>query len=257
MVPSRPISIVVPCYNEATRLDADAFRIYLEHNPRVDFIFVDDGSRDSTLSVLRSLSVACPSDRAVVHSLPQNCGKAEAVRQGVEVAIARGANFVGFWDADLATPLSSIDEFVRVMDRYPHLALVMGARVKLLGRDIERLAMRHYLGRVFATAVSVVLSLPVYDTQCGAKLFRVGDEVRSIFQATFRTKWIFDVEIIARMVQFRRQHRLPTVDGVIYEFPLERWHDVHGSKVRPKDYVKAIRDLWVIYTTYLRTGASN
>ena len=85
---------------------------------------------------------------------------------------------VGFFDADLSTPLAAIDDFLAVLRLRPQVEFILGSRVMLMGRDVKRKAWRHYLGRVFATAVSLALDLPVYDTQCGAKMLRVNAATR-------------------------------------------------------------------------------
>ena len=153
------------------------FREFAAATPDVGLLFVDDGSKDATASVLGELVRQVP-DRIRAIRLAANQGKAGAVRAGVLVALTGGPTFVGYWDADLATPLSAVSRFVGALDGRPELVAVIGARVKLLGTVIDRSAVRHYLGRVFATAASVVLRLAVYDTQCGAKLFRAGPLLR-------------------------------------------------------------------------------
>jgi dolichyl-phosphate beta-glucosyltransferase len=168
--------IVIPCYNEADRLDLTAFRQCFDDDRRTRFLFVDDGSTDRTVEVISELCTRqgdnTSGQACRLLCLKQNQGKAEAVRQGLLSALSEQPRYVGFWDADLATPLSAIAEFRDVLDRQPTLDWVLGSRVLLLGRRIERLRSRHYLGRVWATAASLLLNLPVYDTQCGAKLFR-------------------------------------------------------------------------------------
>jgi dolichyl-phosphate beta-glucosyltransferase len=246
------VLIVVPCYNEEERLPAAEFNRFVEEHPDVGFLFVDDGSTDGTAGVLRRLCNAAPRTLRCM-TLKHNSGKAEAVRRGVaEVLQDLTVQYVGFWDADLATPLDAISTFVQIQDEHPNLVLVMGARVQLLGRRIIRQPRRHYAGRVFATAASLVLSLPVYDTQCGAKLFRATALIREVFAAPFTARWAFDVEILARMTRF---HRLATGLGIadlVSEFPLLQWQDVRGSKRRARDYFVAARDLLLIRHRYMR-----
>jgi len=244
-------TIVVPCYNEDRRLDAGAFGDYVEQGHTERFLFVDDGSTDGTAAILQELRDFSPEQFDFI-SLPENCGKAEAVRQGVLKALDGRPDFVGYWDADLATPLDAIPGFCELLEGKDRLQIVLGSRVKLLGKNIERHIIRHYPGRVFATLVSMALRLPVYDTQCGAKLFRVSPEIRSLFETPFRSNWVFDVELIARFILARGVAGGPPVEEAIYEKPLDEWRDVAGSKVKPHDCVIAMFELGVIYWTYLR-----
>jgi len=243
-------TIVIPCFNEAERLDLAAFEQFAAENPEASFLFVDDGSTDDTRRILDGLA-ARMSDRASVLVLEQNSGKAEAVRRGVNRALEAEPTYVGYWDADLATPLPVIREFSQLLEGNPQLQMIMGARVQLLGRHIERSALRHYAGRIAATAISTVLGLRVYDTQCGAKLFRA-DAARELFGEPFRTRWIFDAEIIARLIASLGAHSHPSARDVIYEVPLHAWMDVRGSKIGPSDYLRAAVDLLRIYGHYVR-----
>src|SRR5690606_17108691 len=246
--------VVVPCYNEAERLPAERFRHYAAEAPGVRILFVDDGSRDKTLDMLRGLEAERPAAFGVL-ALPRNGGKAEAVRCGILAGLEAGARYVGFWDADLSTPLEAIGDLRAIMEERPEIEAVFGSRVQLLGRAIERHAWRHYLGRVFATAASLALRLRVYDTQCGAKLFRASDRLAELFRDPFRARWIFDVELIARLIRQRRGTALPGAESVIYEFPLLEWRDVPGSKLKARDFARAAVDLARIYRAYLRPGA--
>jgi dolichyl-phosphate beta-glucosyltransferase len=244
----RRCAIVVPCYNESARLDTAAFLAYAASHPEVQLVFVNDGSKDDTLDVLRRMQAADPSIEILDKS--PNGGKAEAVRDGMRHALRmEGVEIVGFWDADLATPLEAIEDLLQTMDTKVGIDIVIGARVKLLGRQIERKAARHYLGRVFATFASLTLELPIYDTQCGAKLFRVTPTLDQVLNKPFLSRWIFDVELIARLVQAQpRSGKL--VRDCLYEFPLQCWRDVPGSKLNSGDFLRAARELWQIRREY-------
>ena len=244
-----PTTIVIPCYNEAERLDVEAFHRYASAARDLRFLMVDDGSTDRTACVLESLRESAPEHFSVL-SLERNSGKAEAVRCGLVEAFRSRVGYAGFWDADLATPLETIDEFREILDNRPDLEVVFGSRVNLLGRSVRRNLARHYVGRVFATAVSAVLRLPIYDTQCGAKMFRASDDIAAIFADPFLSRWIFDVEIIARIHRSRRGKDAPQVREILYEHPLMSWYDVEGSKLKARHFVTVGADLVRVFFKY-------
>jgi len=242
--------IVIPCFNEEQRLAPEAFTGFMKQHRDVAFLFVDDGSRDGTANVLERICSEEPELASLV-TLKRNRGKAEAVRLGLLQACRLGARFVGFWDADLSTPLGEIPRFLPYLRESDYL-MVLGSRVKLLGKDIRRRAMRHYVGRVFATCASLVLNIPVYDTQCGAKIFRVAPHLLDVLATPFLSKWIFDVEIIARFQGLLCADKPRDIQYRLYEIPVERWVDVAGSKVRPRDFIEALIELLRIHIKYGR-----
>lgn len=227
-------AVVVPCFNEAARLDVDRL-LGLGRLAGAVIVAVDDGSADGTGDLLAAASRREPA--LVVVSLPVNHGKGEAVRTGMRAAMARGATIVGYYDADHSTPESEMARLVAVLTERPELAVVLGARVGLLGHDIDRSLWRHYLGRLYATASSAVLGLPVYDTQCGAKVFRDSAPLRAALQRPFTSRWSFDVELLGRL------RRGGTPADAFLEVPLQAWTDVHGSKLGPASALTAAFDL--------------
>jgi glycosyltransferase involved in cell wall biosynthesis len=233
-------ALVVPCYEEANRLDGDAMRALVD-TADVHLILVDDGSTDDTLARLNALAASRP-DVTMVLARASNTGKGEAVRAGLLVALDTGAPLVGYFDADLAAPVSEIVRLVGIAAGRSDLDAVLGSRVALLGHRIRRSAARHYLGRGFATASSLILGLQVYDTQCGAKVFRATPALRAALQDPFRTRWAFDVELLARLT--RGNGTVPPVAAAaLLEVPLEQWTDVGGSKLGPRQALTAVADL--------------
>jgi len=251
-VTREPCTVVIPCYNEAARFPIDEYERFLGSGKpeNIQILFVNDGSSDGTLQILTMLRDQFPDQVSVLDQQP-NRGKAEAVRKGMLEVIARGqARFTGFWDADLATPLAQIQDLLVLMVCNPALNVIFGARVRLLGHEIHRQPLRHYLGRCFATAVSLLLGIPVYDTQCGAKLFRITPELSQVLAEPFHSRWIFDVEILARFLELQKGTARKMEDE-IYEYPLPVWRDVAGSKVSPADFFRAFVELVTIYRRHL------
>lgn len=229
--------IVVPCHNEEDRLLVDEFAGFVKRR-RARLLFVDDGSSDRTAEILRRMEQSDPAAIGVL-SLPRNRGKGEAVRLGLLHALDNGAEVVGYFDADLATP---IEELERLLDERERLDAdaVLAARVGLLGWNIRRRPWRHYSGRIFATLASLALELRVYDTQCGAKVFRRTEPLREALVEPFRSRWVFDVELLARLVAGHERSRRPMT---FFEVPLREWSDVGGSKLRVRSAAQAVADL--------------
>jgi dolichyl-phosphate beta-glucosyltransferase len=234
------LTVVVPCYNEAERLDEGPLLDFLEACDGATLLFVDDGSTDATSGRLAAIAAARPT-RIAVRSLQPNGGKAEAVRHGMREALGRGAALVGYLDADLSTPPAELFRLRAAFDR-PGVEAVLAARVALLGTDIERSAVRHYLGRVFASLAAVILHARVYDTQCGAKLFRASPALDAALAEPFLSRWAFDVELLGRLLAGTATvPGLPT--SAIVEVPLQTWHDIKGSKLGPVAMARTLAEL--------------
>ena len=245
---TRPTVVVVPCFNEAARLKPDAFVSAVRDHASLQFLFVDDGSTDRTARVLDELIARNPGSLFCL-KLSRNRGKAEAVRLGMREAFTRSPEIVGFLDADLSTPISELPIMAGAFDD-PQILAVLGSRVALLGRQIHRSNRRHYLGRVFATLASMTLGLRVYDTQCGAKLFRNTEAIRRIFDREFLSSWAFDVELLARLRQMERSAQIQPVAKTVVEVPLRQWTDIRGSKIGLGDSVIATLQLLRIWWRY-------
>jgi len=133
-------------------------------------------------------------------------------------------------------------------------ALVMGVRLPLLGHAIHRRPVRGWLGAEFARIVSLAFGQRLQDTQCGAKLSRVTPETIAAFSQPFASRWIFDVELLARLGQLWRNSG-NSLRANVYECPLDQWEDVAGSKLKRGDFFKAFAELAVIWWRYLRPSA--
>jgi dolichyl-phosphate beta-glucosyltransferase len=239
------ICVVIPCFNEARRFRAADLIAFLRSHPHAGLCLVDDGSDDDTLAALQQVQSNEP-DRILVRRLEHNSGKAAAVRAGVlHVAALRQYSFIGYWDADLSTPLDEVDHLLAALKSDSRYLLAMGSRVKRLGSRIERRAARHVLGRMFAACATAVLGLSTYDSQCGAKIFR-SEVVDILFGQPFLTRWLFDLEMLVRL---RNEAGAASLDMSI-EVPLRRWQEVGGSKLRLREKVAVPLELLRIRMHY-------
>lgn len=207
-----------------------------EASPAMDVIFVDDGSNDGTVDLLKA---SAASIGALVLRLERNAGKAEAVRFGLLQALDAGAEAIGFMDADGAFPASEPQRMLNILDHeegFQRFDAVWSSRVALAGRDVRRTLARHYLGRIVATYVLRGHEGVPYDSQSGLKWFVASESLRSMLAEPFVTRWLFEVEILAR-------HRTLTGKPLaIWEEPSSRWDEVSGSRVTPKETLRIVKE---------------
>jgi dolichyl-phosphate beta-glucosyltransferase len=228
------ISIVIPSYNEASRIQPNLEKIVDYLRPRFsrfEIIVVDDGSTDGTPRQVAE--AAHRESRIRLVSFPANRGKGFAVRQGILAAIG---DSILFTDADLSTPVETVESGLKGLDDgYP---VVIASRRHAKSVIVLRQSWaREVIGRVFNLVVRRLLSLRFQDTQCGFKCFS-REAAREIFSLARIDGYAFDVEIIiiARRLGYR-----------IKEIPV-CWSDSADSKVRPLgDLSRVTRDLLKIY----------
>ena len=143
-----------------------------------------------------------------------------------------------------------------MLDAKPDIDLVIGTRMRLLGHRIERQPLRDWLGRLFANTASLALGVRVFDTQCGAKLFRATPQTLAIFcRSRFSLAGYSTSRSWPACSSCRSRQRSPLPRETIYEFPLDAWRDVAGSTLKRGDFVKAIVEMARIYWTYLGPAA--
>jgi len=232
----KEIILIVPCFNEQERLSIN-LSAFISSPYR--FVFVNDGSTDSTIQILEN-EVKPPN---YYISIPSNKGKGEAVRKGIEFAKTlkeyNEAEWVGYWDADLAAPLNEINSMLEYAELSGSADAVYCSRIMRFGSVIKRRLFRHILGRVYCTIISMLFGIQCYDTQCGAKLFKKS-VIDKAFAEPFLSRWIFDVEIILRLKDFRQ-----------LEYPIRKWEDVKGSKISPFNSIFSVSlDVLRIFLRY-------
>ncbi len=230
--PRTTLSVVIPAYNEASRLPAslECLREFARSFGSVEVLVVDDGSHDATTELARQAGRAWAAEgpRLRVLSSPGNHGKGYSVRQGM---LEASGEWLLFSDADLSTP---IEEVSRLLEKAREgFDVVIGSRAlrpDLVG--VHQSVMREKAGQFFNLAMRLITSLPFRDTQCGFKLLRQ-EAAREIFSRQRIEGFGFDVEVLylARKLGFRAA-----------DVPV-RWNNVEGTKVNMLSGLDAFADL--------------
>ncbi|HSQ24048.1 MAG TPA: dolichyl-phosphate beta-glucosyltransferase, partial [Pyrinomonadaceae bacterium] len=231
------LSIVVPAFNEAARLEQTLRKIveYLrERRDASELLVVDDGSQDNTAAIAERVAHDSAPVVSRVIRYAENRGKGYAVRLGL---LEAQANIVLFSDADLSTPITETPKLVDPI-RNGECDLTFGSRAldrRLIG--VHQPWRREQGGRVFNLIVRVATGLPFWDTQCGFKAFRMS-VCRPLIEAAQIDRFGFDVELIylAHLAQLR-----------LREIPVRWDHNAGGpldaSGTYSRDSVRMINEV--------------
>ncbi len=189
------LSIIIPAYNEATRLGKSLHTVfdYLNHErPDSEVIVVDDGSTDETPRIAEESFTRSGNIRAELIRVQPNRGKGHAVRAGL---LAARAPIALFSDADLSTPITETPKLVGPIER-DECDVAFGSRAldrELIG--VHQPWRREQGGRVINLIVRMATRLPFWDTQCGFKAFRM-NRCRPLIEAAQIERFGFDVEYL-------------------------------------------------------------
>ncbi len=236
---------IIPFYNEESRFESSIYdKIFLKYSD-IDFLLVDDKSTDLTLNIITSFADRFSNIEAL--SLKSNLGKAEAIRTGILHVNVKNYNFIGYLDADMATPMYEFIRIFNVISNNESISIIMGSRIKLLGNNVSRSLKRHYFGRFFATIISqFILKIPVYDTQCGAKIINT-KVIKILFEKPFKTRWLFDVEILLRL-----KNEGYNLQKNVVEIPLNEWTEMKNSKIKFSEILSFPFQIINIYFHYAK-----
>lgn len=233
------LAIIIPCYNEAKRLNKQAFTEFANYHHNIILIFINDGSKDATNQVLDDIKIGMKN--VVVIELSENKGKGNAVREGLLYAIKSKIPFIAYLDADLSTPLIEIVRLFKLLIE-ENASIIFGSRIKKLDTNIKRSLFRHFTGRVIATIINNRFDLNCYDTQCGAKVFEAG-VLEKLIDQPFFTRWFFDVEILCRT-------KKNYTNLNVIEAPLKKWTNIKNSKISLLTSGLILKELFILHKNY-------
>lgn len=223
--------IIIPCYNESSRLKLKSFIDYAKNNKHVILCFVNDGSSDATRETLAEIK-SLEHENVHIFNLAENSGKAKAVQQGALYLYNQTrVNTIGFIDADLSTDFEDYADLLRTMKSNKELKVIYGSRATNGENKIERDGLRSIISMVIRMIILCITRLKIEDTQCGAKVFK-RELIPTLFSSEFKTRWLFDVEVLLRL---KRTVTIDKFRRLFLEKPLTRWVHMDGSKLGMKD----------------------
>lgn len=228
------ISLVIPCFNESDRLPLlfsalEDFEAKWQNS--CEYIFVDDGSTDTTLRQLESHTFCKSTARKIKILTQANTGKGGALKLGVAHATGE---YVLTIDADMAAQPTDIILWLEKKKGFSKKEILIGSR-ELKNSHVEDFGHRKLIGNIFNRIIRIATGLRINDTQCGFKLYEV-NTAKLLFGSLQTLGWAHDVEILKRA---------NLLGYAIVEMPVH-WKAVKGSKIN------VLKDSWKMFWEVIR-----
>jgi glycosyltransferase involved in cell wall biosynthesis len=213
------LTLILPCYNETTRLKNNLENLKNLCNIKdLGVIVVDDGSSDSSVQILQTLD-EYKNGLLRIYNLNQRSGKAEAVRTGLLLASQTQSEYIGFYDIDFATSPHELQQIINFI-RFNKVNVLLGHR-PLMNRSWNRISQ----SAAFKLFIKLFVTKIAKDPQCGLKIFRNQANIKSLFEEKFLCRILFDFELITRSFKFFSGKK-------ITNYTLTSWRDVPHSTFR-------------------------
>jgi dolichyl-phosphate beta-glucosyltransferase len=232
-LPSPTYSIVLPAYNESERLGSTLDKIFAhlnQHRWNAEVIVVDDGSKDSTATIVTEYARKYSMLRLIRN--PGNRGKGYSVRNGM---VHAQGEILLFSDADLSSPIEEADKLFAAIRQGSDVAI--GSRWLRSELQTQRQPLhRQLFGRLFNLALRVVLGLNFKDTQCGFKAFSYAAG-QKLFPAQRIERWGFDPELLYLAKRF---------GFTVVEVPVA-WAHRAGTRINPlRDGIRMLGEMLIV-----------
>ena len=230
----KTLTVVIPLYNEEKRIEKTINSLNNFKAPKgvvlSKIIFVDDGSTDNTVKILKNSTFKFPAE---IRTYKQNRGRGFAVKMGVREA---ESDYVMYIDGDYSIPLENLKTFSKYMQK--DIPVIIGSK-KIKGTKclVKRSFLRELIGTGHTVIFSKILGVSIKDFQGGFKVFS-RPVAQIIFPKLRQERWGMDAELIyvANKMGFE-----------VKELPII-WSNVSkSSKVNLiRDILRALKDVFEI-----------
>lgn len=189
------LSIVIPIFNEEKRILNSLSRVKfffykIKKKIKTEFIFVDDGSTDNSLLLLKKfLKKNFIKNKIIL--LKKNQGKGAALKAGV---LNSDYSWILTCDLDMSVPLNEVSKWIKKNYIKKNCELYFGSRnhnKSIINAKIYR----KILGNIFKLIIKFFLRIKIRDTQCGFKLYK-NKIAKKIFNKLTLVGFEHDLEIV-------------------------------------------------------------